>query len=100
MNTFLAPFRPVVQKRIYLLTNKQYARRFSAFLFFSSSVVLGIELQRQYMLNRADIFAREYEMLRTNANYYHTLHEQVNLSLDSKAAEEKERKMEITRLRS
>ena len=59
----------------------------------------AVELQRQYMLNRSDIFMQEYAMLQSNPNYYHTLHEQVALGLDVKAIEEKERSMQITELR-
>ena len=48
---------------------------------------------RQYMLNRGDVFVQEYGVLSDNPNFYHTLHEQVALGLDTKQIEAKERLM-------
>ncbi len=59
----------------------------------AGAVCLGFEMQRQYMLNRADIFMQEYDILSENPNFYHTLHEQVALGLDVKAIEQKEKDM-------
>ena len=86
-------FTPVVQNRIFLLTNKQYKRRFTFLVAFGGSTLLGFELSRQYLLSRSDIFTQEYSILNDNPNFYHTLHEQVALGLDVKAIEEKERNM-------
>ena len=68
--------------RVYLLTNKQYKRRFG-FLFLCANMgYLAYEYQRQYMFNRGDLFHLEYMRLVKNPNFYHTLHEQVALSID------------------
>lgn len=63
---------------------KQLRRRLGALTFVGVSTVVGLTVQRQYMLNRGDIFANEYEMIKNDSNYYHSLHEQVMLSHDEK----------------
>ena len=78
---------------MFLLTNKQYRRRFTFLAAVTGASLIGLEMQRQYMLNRGDIFLQEYCILMENPNFYHTLHEQVGLGLDVKAIEESEKKM-------
>ena len=93
-------FKPVVQNRVFMLTNRQYVRRFSLLTGVTIGSLVVFEVGRQYMLNRSDIFTQEYSLLAENPNFYHTLHEQVALGLDVKAIEAKERSMQITRLRA
>lgn len=51
------------------------------------------------MLSRGDIFQNEYEMIKGDTNYYHTLHEQVLLGFDEKVLDEKESENGILKLR-
>jgi len=91
--------RRIAQDRVYMLTNKQYFRRCSFVLALGGTGFIAHELQRQYMLNRGDIFLQEYDLLVDNPNFYHTLHEQVARVYDVKEAEKKEKAMQITNLR-
>ena len=78
---------------------KQLRRRLGALTFVGVSTVVGLTVQRQYMLNRGDIFANEYEMIKNDSNYYHSLHEQVMLSHDEKVLDQREQESGVTRLR-
>lgn len=58
-----------------MLTGKQIRRRITALAFIGASTLVGVTVQRQYMLSRGDLFANEYEMIKSDTNYYHSLHE-------------------------
>lgn len=60
---------------VYMLTGKQLRRRIAALSFIGASTLVGVTVQRQYMLSRGDLFANEYEMIKNDTNYYHSLHE-------------------------
>jgi hypothetical protein len=51
------------------------------------------------MLSRADIFQNEYEMIKSDTNYYHSLHEQVWLGFDEKVLDQREGENGILKLR-
>jgi SAM-dependent methyltransferase len=51
------------------------------------------------MLNRGDLFLNEYESIKNDTNYYHSLHEQVMLSHDEKTLDHREHESGISRLR-
>ena len=48
------------------------------------SGLFAFELQRQYIVNKADYFQSEYEAIRGDPNFYHGLHEQVALGYNDK----------------
>jgi len=60
---------------VYFLSWRQLAKRSFGVSFGLGSAFLAINMQRQYMLSRGDIFQNEYEMIKGDTNYYHTLHE-------------------------
>lgn len=60
---------------VYFLSWKQLAKRSFGVGFALGAGFFGINMQRQYLLSRADIFQNEYEMIKGDTNYYHTLHE-------------------------
>ena len=83
----------------YLLTFKQLTRRLGFVAFLSGTGFLGAQFQRLYMVNRGDLFANEYQMIKDDTNYYHSLHEQVALAYDEKQSNEREKESGILRLR-
>ena len=82
-----------------MLTSKQLRRRIAALSFIGTSALVGVTVQRQYMLSRGDLFANEYEMIKSDTNYYHSLHEQVMLSHDEKQLDARETESGVTKLR-
>lgn len=84
---------------VYLLSRRQLARRIIGLSFSLGSGFLALNMQRQYMLSRGDIFQNEYEMIKSDTNYYHTLHEQVLLGFDEKVLDERENENGILKLR-
>lgn len=85
---------------VYLLTMKQLRRRVAAVTFVGTSILFGLTVQRQYMLSRGDMFANEYQMIKSDTNYYHSLHEQVMLSHDEKVLDMRENESGVTALRA
>jgi hypothetical protein len=71
-------------QRVYLLTNKQYARRFAFLGLLSASGFAGVQVMKGYVEDRERRFKKEYASLSSDPNFYHTLHEQVALSFDAK----------------
>ena len=62
-------------QRVFLLTNKQYKRRFFMLFAAGNAAFFSYIYQRQYIMNKSDLFYGEYFQLKKNPNFYHTLHE-------------------------
>lgn len=84
---------------VYFLSWKQLRRRVGALTFAGTASVVGLTVQRQYMLNRGDLFFNEYQMIKDDTNYYHSLHEQVMLGFDEKALNQREQESGVLALR-
>ena len=86
-------------ERIFRLTNKQYKRRFIFLGFLAASGYGAILFMHGYSVDRERRFIREYDDLRSNPNFFHTLHEQVAIGFQAKQHEKSERKVGITDMR-
>lgn len=86
-------------QRVYLLTNKQYARRFTFISLVAFSGFAGVQIMKGYVADREQRFLKEYAQLKSDPNFYHTLHEQVALGFDAKVHEGKERQSGIDSIR-
>ena len=57
--------------RVYLLTNKQYFRRFTFLGLVGSSVFLSVLLMKGYVADRESKFRTEYAHLNADPNFFH-----------------------------
>lgn len=58
--------------RVYLLTNKQYFRRFAFLGLIGSSVSISTLCMKGYVADRESRFKTEYAHLNTDPNFFHT----------------------------
>jgi len=58
--------------RIYLLTNKQYFRRFTFLGLIGLSVSLSVLSMKGYVADRESKFRTEYAHLNSDPNFFHT----------------------------
>ena len=71
-------------ERTYLLTNKQYFRRFLFLGLIGTGGLIGTEIVKNYIHERTYRFKIEQNQLKSNPNFFHTLHEQVALNFEAK----------------